>query len=160
MSKPRQPCHVERIGVISYTHGLLRPEALDFLKGADRILHAGDVGDPTHLDVLARIALVTAIRGNIDRSDWAKIVPETETLTIGGLRIHMFHDRKALRADPATEGWDVAISGHSHIGLDCWERSLSVGLDCSCSASVGRVATKLPHTTRYAPLSGPDQAPP
>lgn len=114
MSKPCQPSQSERIGVISDTHGLLRPEALDALKGVDRILHAGDVGNSTHLDVLARIAPVTAIRGNIDRGDWAEHLPETATLTIGFLRIHMIHDRKALRADPAAEGWDVVISGHSH----------------------------------------------
>lgn len=114
MSKPCQPSYSERIGVISDTHGLLRPEALDALKGVDRILHAGDVGNSAHLDVLARIAPVTAIRGNIDRGDWAEHLPGAVTLTIGGLRIHMIHDRKALRADPAVEGWDVVISGHSH----------------------------------------------
>lgn len=103
-----------RIGVISDTHGLLRPEALEVLEGVDRILHAGDIGDPTHLDVLARIAPVTAIRGNIDRGPWAEALPETVSLTIGGLRIHMIHDRKALQADPSAEGWDVVISGHSH----------------------------------------------
>ena len=100
-----------RIGVISDTHGLLRPEALEALEGVDRILHAGDIGDPEHLDVLARIAPVTAIRGNIDRGPWAKTLPETASLTIGGLRIHMIHDRKALQADPRAEGWDVVISG-------------------------------------------------
>ncbi|MBM3603810.1 MAG: metallophosphoesterase family protein [Alphaproteobacteria bacterium] len=104
----------ERIGVISDTHGLLRPEALEALEGVERILHAGDIGDPGHLDALARIAPVTAIRGNIDRGPWAEALPETVSLTIGGLRIHMIHDRKALRADPAAEGWNVVISGHSH----------------------------------------------
>ncbi len=103
-----------RIGVISDTHSLLRPEALEALEGVDRILHAGDIGDPGHLDTLARIAPVTAIRGNIDRGDWAEALPETATLAALGLRIHMIHDRKALRADPRAEGWDVVISGHSH----------------------------------------------
>ena len=103
-----------RIGVISDTHGLLRPEALEALKGVERILHADDIGDPNHLDALARIAPVTAIRGNIDRGPWAEALPETVSLTIGGLRIHMIHDRKALQADPSAEGWDVVISGHSH----------------------------------------------
>ncbi|SDY78485.1 metallophosphoesterase family protein [Citreimonas salinaria] len=103
-----------RIGVISDTHGLLRPEALEALAGVGHILHAGDIGDPEHLDALARIAPVTAIRGNIDRGAWAKALPETVNLTIGGLRIHMIHDRKALQADPAAERWDVVISGHSH----------------------------------------------
>lgn len=93
-----------RIGVISDTHGLLRPEALEALNGVERILHADDIGDPNHLDALARIAPVTAIRGNIDRGHWAKALPQTVSLTVGGLRIHMIHDRKALQADPQGEG--------------------------------------------------------
>ena len=109
-----QPSPGPRIGVISDTHGLLRPEALEALAGVTRILHAGDIGDPAHLDTLARIAPVTAIRGNIDRGPWAEALPETVSLTLEALRIHMIHDRKALRADPAAEGWNVVISGHSH----------------------------------------------
>ena len=109
-----QPPSRGRIGVISDTHGLLRPEALEALEGVDRILHAGDIGNPHHLDALARIAPVTAIRGNIDRGYCVEALPETATLTAEGLRIHMIHDRKALQADPGAEGWDVVISGHSH----------------------------------------------
>ena len=121
----RQPSSGERIGVISDTHGLLRPEALEALVGVDRILHAGDIGDPEHLDVLARIAPVTAIRGNIDRGPWAETLPETVSLASGGLRIHMIHDRKALRADPDIEGWNVVISGHSHKpGIDATKTTL------------------------------------
>lgn len=108
------PSPRERVGVIADTHGLLRPEALEALAGVDRILHAGDIGDPDHLNALARIAPVTAIRGNIDRGQWAEALPETVSLTIGGMQIHMIHDRKALQADPGAEGWDVVISGHSH----------------------------------------------
>lgn len=103
-----------RIGVISDTHGLLRPEALEALEGAAHILHAGDIGDPDHLDVLARIAPVMAIRGNIDQGPRAEVLPEIATLTAGGLHIHMVHGRKALSSDPEAEGWDVVISGHSH----------------------------------------------
>lgn len=114
MQPLRQPSPGERIGVIADTHGILRHEALEALEGLDRILHAGDIGDPDHLDVLARIAPVTAIRGNIDRGHWAETLPETVSLTIGSLRIQMIHDRKALQADPGAEGWDVVISGHSH----------------------------------------------
>ena len=102
------------IGVISDTHGLLRPEAQTALGSSSHILHAGDIGDPGVLDALARIAPVTAIRGNVDRGKWAADLPETATVTACGLRIHMIHDRKDLRADPAAEGWDVVISGHSH----------------------------------------------
>ncbi|ODT58585.1 metallophosphoesterase family protein [Paracoccus sp. SCN 68-21] len=111
MPPPLRPGPGARIGVISDTHGLLRPEALEALHGVDRILHAGDIGDPGHLEILARIAPVTAIRGNIDRGAWAEALPETVSLTIGGLRIHMIHDRKALSADPEST---VVISGHSH----------------------------------------------
>ena len=111
---PSAPLPGERIGVISDTHGLLRPEALAALEGAHHILHAGDVGDPGILGALARIAPVTAIRGNVDRGEWGEALPETATVTTCGLRIHMIHDRHALHADPAAEGWDVVICGHSH----------------------------------------------
>jgi len=114
MHSTGRPVTDRRIGIISDTHGLLRQEAIDALEGVDRILHAGDIGRPEHLDVLARIAPVTAIRGNIDRGAWAESLPEATTLTSGGLRVHMIHDRKALRADPGQEGWNVVISGHSH----------------------------------------------
>ena len=110
----RRPSLNECIGVISDTHGLLRPEALKALEGVCHILHAGDIGDPAHLDALARLAPVTAIRGNIDRGDWAQTLSETVSLTVKGLLIHMIHDRKDLQADPQAEGWDVVISGHSH----------------------------------------------
>lgn len=108
------PSSVTHIGVISDTHGLLRPEALAALDGVEHILHAGDIGDPQHLGVLARIAPVTAVRGNIDRGAWAEALPAELTLTLAGLRVHIIHDRKTLRADPEAEGWDVVISGHSH----------------------------------------------
>lgn len=114
MKPSRQALSGPLIGVISDTHRLLRPEALEALEAVDRILHAGDIGDLSHLDLLAKIAPVTAIRGNIDRSHLAEVLPETLTITIDGLRIHMIHDRKALRASPEAEGWNVVISGHSH----------------------------------------------
>lgn len=108
------PARNHCIGVISDTHGLLRPEALAALEGVSHILHAGDIGKPEHLDTLTRLAPVTAIRGNIDRGAWAETLPETFSLTLQGLHIHMIHDRKDLQADPQAEGWDVVISGHSH----------------------------------------------
>ena len=114
MSRPDQPPPRDCLGVISDTHGLLRPEAMEALAGVQHILHAGDIGKPEHLDELAGIAPVTAIRGNIDRGDWAEALPETATFTALGLRIHMIHDRNALHADPEAEGWHVVISGHSH----------------------------------------------
>lgn len=102
------------VGVISDTHGLLRPEAEAALAGVSHILHAGDVGRPEALERLARLAPLTAIRGNVDAGAWAEALPETVTLTLAGRRLHMLHDLKALRLDPAAEGIDVVVSGHSH----------------------------------------------
>lgn len=101
-----------RIGLISDTHGLLRPEVLAALEGSDRILHAGDIGSAALLERLARIAPVHAVRGNNDREPWAAHVPETLDLDIAGLRIHMLHDLKTLAVDP--HGVDVIVAGHSH----------------------------------------------
>ncbi|MGR3463561.1 metallophosphoesterase family protein [Limimaricola sp.] len=103
-----------RIGVISDTHGLMRPEALAALAGVDHILHGGDVGRQEILSDLERIAPVDAIRGNIDTAPFCARLPETLDLDLGGLRIHMRHDRKTLDFDPGARGIDVVISGHSH----------------------------------------------
>ena len=103
-----------RVGVISDTHGLLRPEAEAALAGAARILHAGDIGDPAVIERLARIAPTTAIRGNVDRGAWADAYPPEATLTLGGRVIHMLHDLAALDVDPAEAGHDVVVAGHSH----------------------------------------------
>lgn len=103
-----------RIGIISDTHGLLRPQAAAFLRGADHILHGGDIGKREILRSLAAIAPVTAIRGNIDTADWAADVPETRQLTLAGIRIHIVHDRQHIDIDPAADGVDMVVSGHSH----------------------------------------------
>ncbi len=103
-----------RIGVISDTHGLLRPEAAARLAGVAHILHAGDIGRPGLVEALSGIAPVTAIRGNVDTGAWADAYPETRTVVLGGRRLYLLHDRNALRTDPAAEGVDVVISGHSH----------------------------------------------
>ena|SRR5438552_12721131 len=103
-----------RIGVISDTHGLLRPEALRALRGVDLIVHAGDVGTPEVLEGLRAIARVVAVRGNNDRGGWARAVPETRTLTVDGARLHVVHDVKALAIDPRRAGVAVVIAGHSH----------------------------------------------
>ena len=102
------------IGVISDTHGLLRPEAAHAIRGVEKILHAGDIGKPEVLTGLASIAPVTAVRGNIDSGDWAAAIPETEQIDIGGVHIYMLHDLKELSIDPAEGGFRVIISGHSH----------------------------------------------
>lgn len=103
-----------RIGIISDTHSLMRPEALAALQGADHILHAGDIGAPEVLEALRRLAPVTAIRGNNDTGEWAATLPATEQLALGGATIYLLHDRKALAFDPASAGIRVVIAGHSH----------------------------------------------
>jgi putative phosphoesterase len=102
------------LGVISDTHGLLRPAALKALRGSHRILHAGDVGDPEILETLAQIAPVTAIRGNVDTEPWAHALPETEIVEAGGLSIYMLHDLGQLDLSPGAAGFRVVIYGHSH----------------------------------------------
>lgn len=102
------------VGVISDTHGKLRQEAVEALRGVDRILHAGDVGDPKILDALARIAPVTAIRGNVDTESWAKSLPETELIEIAGLSIYMLHDLSKLDLKPKAAEIAAVVYGHSH----------------------------------------------
>jgi hypothetical protein len=103
-----------RVGLISDTHGLLRPEALAYLEGSDHIVHAGDIGDPRILDALARIAPLTAVRGNNDHGDWAEKLPEEAVVEVGAVRVYVVHDLKTPHADPASLGARVVISGHSH----------------------------------------------
>jgi putative phosphoesterase len=103
-----------RIGVISDTHGLLRPEALRALRGVDLIVHAGDVGTPEVLKALRAIAPVVAVRGNNDRGAWARTLRETETIDVAGARLHVVHDVKELDLDPRARGVRVVIAGHSH----------------------------------------------
>jgi len=102
------------IGVISDTHGLLRPQAVEVLRGSDRILHAGDVGAPEILEALKQIAPVTAIRGNVDTAPWASILPLTEVVEISGTSIYMLHDLAQLDLKPEAAGFRVVIYGHSH----------------------------------------------
>lgn len=103
-----------RIGVISDTHGLLRPEAVRALRGSALIVHAGDIGTPDVLAALRAIAPVVAVRGNNDRGAWARGLRETETVEVAGVRLHVVHDVKELAIDPAAKGVDVVIAGHSH----------------------------------------------
>jgi putative phosphoesterase len=103
------------IGVISDTHGLLRPEAINTLHGSNHIIHAGDIGAPNILDNLRTIAPVTAIRGNIDRAIWARKLPATEVVELGGLSIYILHDLKELDLKPEAAGFAAVISGHSHV---------------------------------------------
>ncbi len=102
------------VGLISDTHGLVRPQALAALRGADLIIHAGDIGKPEVLDVLKTIAPLAAIKGNVDRDGWAKSLPETKALKIGAARIYLIHNVNELDFDPAVRGYQVVVSGHSH----------------------------------------------
>jgi putative phosphoesterase len=113
-----------RIGVISDTHGLLRPEALAALRGSEYILHAGDVGDAAILDALRAIAPVTAIRGNVDLSGACARLPATELVQLAGRSIYMLHDRNALDLDPLAAGISVVVSGHSHHPTIQWHKGI------------------------------------
>jgi len=103
-----------RIGIVSDTHGLLRPQAVAFLQGSDFIVHAGDIGDPGILDALNAIAPVTAVRGNNDTGAWAGRIAETAVLQAGAFRLLVVHDLAQLGIDPAAAGFDAVVSGHSH----------------------------------------------
>ena len=102
------------LGVISDTHGLLRPEAVEALRGSDMIVHAGDIGSPEVLRGLETIAPVIAVRGNNDREPWAKNLPLTNDLELGGASIYVLHDVNELDLDPRVAGFSVVIAGHSH----------------------------------------------
>jgi len=102
------------VGVISDTHGLLRPQALAALEGAQLIVHAGDVGDPQILSQLRSIAPTTAVRGNIDTGAWAASLPMTEVVEIGDVHLYVLHDLAALDLDPKAAGFAAVISGHTH----------------------------------------------
>jgi putative phosphoesterase len=110
----KAPLRALRIGLISDTHGLLRPEALAFLAGSDQIVHGGDICDPAILDALAAVAPVTAVRGNNDRGAWAERLRETELVQAGGIWLYAIHDRARLDIDPLAAGVHVVVSGHSH----------------------------------------------
>jgi uncharacterized protein len=103
-----------RIGIISDTHGLLRPEAERRLAGVDHIVHAGDIGRPEIVEALRRIAPVTAVRGNVDSAEWAREYADTELVRLAGKAIYILHDLKTLHID-ARAGIDVIVSGHSHV---------------------------------------------
>ena len=103
-----------RIGLISDTHGLLRPEALDFLAGSDHIVHGGDIGGPDILERLVAIAPLTVVRGNNDTASWARAIPETARVDFGPVALYAIHDLKQLAIDPRAAGVRVVVSGHSH----------------------------------------------
>jgi len=103
------------LGVISDTHGLLRPEAMVALRGAAHILHAGDIGAPEILDELRKIAPVTAVRGNVDRVAWARSIADTEVFQVEGISIYVLHILGELDLKPEAAGFAVVVYGHSHV---------------------------------------------
>lgn len=106
-----------RVGLISDTHGLMRPEALGALQGVSHIIHAGDIGKPFILEELARIAPLTAVRGNNDTSTWANDLPDAIQVKLAGVVIHVLHDFKELKKFPAPSDVEVIVTGHSHSPL-------------------------------------------
>lgn len=141
-----------RVGLISDTHGLLRPEALDFLRGSDFIIHAGDITGPEILPPLAAIAPLTVVRGNNDRGAWAEDIPETAILQVGKVNIYVIHDLKELPLDPAQAGLQVVVSGHSHKPL-CSERG---GVLYVNPGSAGRRRFTLPISVGELLVDGQD----
>jgi len=103
-----------RVGLISDTHGLLRPQAVDFLRGSDLIVHGGDICDGAILSSLAAIAPVIAVRGNNDHGAWAERLRESELFQIGDAFVYAIHDVAAIDIDPRAAGVQVVVSGHSH----------------------------------------------
>jgi putative phosphoesterase len=105
---------IKQVGVISDTHGLVRPEALAALERSDIILHAGDIGAPEVLSALRDIAPTCAVRGNNDRDAWGRKLPVTDAVELGAHRVYLLHDIADLDIDPAAAGFSVVITGHSH----------------------------------------------
>lgn len=102
------------MGLISDTHGLLRDEAVQALRGSDLILHAGDVGAPEILTKLREVAPILAVRGNVDEGSWAEPLPMTQVVEAGGVTIYMLHILEQLDLDPRAAGFAMVVSGHSH----------------------------------------------
>ncbi|UCE84068.1 MAG: metallophosphoesterase family protein [Deltaproteobacteria bacterium] len=114
MSRSPQGIGSRLIGVISDTHGQLRPEALKAFQDTDLIIHAGDIGKPEVLETLRLVAPVYAVRGNMDAGAWAVELPETEVVEIGEVLLYVLHDANRLDLDPAAAGFSCVISGHTH----------------------------------------------
>jgi uncharacterized protein len=113
--KNLRPNVEHKVGVISDTHGLLRPEAVEFLHGCDSIVHAGDLGDPDILKTLATIAPTVAVRGNVDRGSWTRDLPDKNLLEAEGKLLYVIHDLDQLDLDPVPAQIAVVIFGHSHM---------------------------------------------
>jgi putative phosphoesterase len=112
--RPKKKSSLHVIGLISDTHGLVRPEAIEALRGVDLVIHAGDIGKPEVLDALKAVSRLVAIKGNNDIGAWAKPLPDTQLVQTANTKLFVIHNVKELDCDPAAEGYKVIISGHSH----------------------------------------------
>jgi uncharacterized protein len=138
------------IGLISDTHGLLRPEVAPVFAGVNLIIHAGDIGTSDVLKQLSSIAPVVAVRGNNDKGEWARGIPETEVARVGNVSIHVLHDLKEMAVNPRAAGFDVVVSGHSHRpSIDRREGVLFVN-----PGSAGPRRFKLPITVARLTIEG------
>ena len=140
------------VGVISDTHGLVRPEALAALAGSGLIIHAGDIGGPDVIEALRRVAPVVAVRGNNDRGEWAGALPDFEAIEVNTTFVYVLHDLKELDISPAAAGFRVVVSGHSHRPL-AEERRGVLFLN---PGSAGPRRFKLPVTVARLTLNGGD----
>lgn len=138
-----------RVGIISDTHGLLRPEVERVLDGAGAIIHAGDVGRPEVLDRLKRIAPVFAVRGNVDTEPWARELPLTEVVEFDGVTFYVLHNLQELDLKPETAGFDFVVSGHSHKS----EESVRNGVRYVNPGSAGPRRFRLPVTLALLDLA-------
>lgn len=145
-----QKTEVNLIGLISDTHGLLRAEALEALKGVDLILHAGDIGDPQVIEDLSCIAPVIAVRGNIDNGRWADTLPDRETVKAKNVSIYILHNLKELDLNPQAAGFQVVVSGHSHKPVVKREKNVLY----INPGSAGRRRFKLPITVAHLKIDG------
>lgn len=146
---------MQRIGLISDTHGLLRPEVVAFLAGSDRIVHAGDIGDPRIIERLAAIAPVTAVRGNNDEGPWAAHWPESGSLRVEDTLIHVIHDLASIGIDPRAAGVRIIVSGHSHVPVI----RESAGVLYVNPGSAGRRRFRLPISVGELLIDGGSVAP-
>src|SRR5262245_28182096 len=144
-----------RVGVISDTHGLLRPEAVRALRGSDLILHAGDIGDPDIIGTLREIAPVFPVRGNVDTGRWAMKLPATEIVEVGDVLFYVLHDQAELDLDPRTAGFSAVVYGHSH------QPSIETRGDVLFlnPGSAGPRRFKLPVTVAHVLVSGRELSP-
>jgi len=138
------------VGLISDTHGLLRPEAIHALKGIDHLLHIGDIGKPELINKLKEIAPLSLIRGNVDKGSWASSLPDTEVVQLGEVYAYLLHDLQTLDLDPAAAGFDIVLSGHSH-KPDMYQKE---GVWYVNPGSAGPARFRLPITVGFLEIRG------